>query len=109
MWVPGELNSEPWAQRFRLDYAYNGYHNSTPPAGDAGVRSLVGSQASRLSDGQTIDHRAYTWDSAGYKVRSEDLRSGGLLLAHNYGHDGLKRVNGVTVESNGSPIFHRGL
>ena len=93
---PGRVERREYGNGTRTDYEYDGIANGP---GDFGVKRIVATRHSKISDGSAIDDRTYSWDRMYNKVQREDVRAGGPLLTHDYDYDSIYRLIETTVNS----------
>lgn len=70
----------------RTDYTYDGVANA---ADDFGVRQIIRTRHTKISNGSVIDDRTYIWDPVGNKTSRLDLRTN---LRHSYSYDAADRL-----------------
>ncbi len=76
----------------RTDYTYDGITGNANAPNDFGVKKIVRTNHTRISDGSTIDDRTYAWDRMGNKVERNDIRSGGPQLNRQFEYDSVYRL-----------------
>ena len=89
---PGRVERREYGNGTRTEYTYDGLDGVPNPPGDFGVRQIVRTRHTRISDGLVIDDRTYTWDRMGNKTRRKDIRAGGPGYTHDYHYDAAYRL-----------------
>lgn len=89
---PDRVARREYGNGTRTDYQYDGIAGVPNLPGDFGVRRIVRTMHSRVSDSSIIDDRAFTWDRMQNKIQRRDMRMGGPQLSHDYGYDSLYRI-----------------
>ncbi|MCA9244155.1 MAG: RHS repeat protein [Phycisphaerales bacterium] len=83
-------------------YQYDGIQGVPNPAGDSGVRQVVG--ITHTAGPTVVDSRTFTWDSMFNKTERRDTRTGGPELRHAYAYDAAYRLTqGVEENAGGIP------
>jgi RHS repeat-associated protein len=94
---PDRVERREFGNGTRTDYTYDGIIGIPNPPGDFGVKRIVRTAHSKISDGTIIDDRTYTWDPMYNKTQRKDVRAGWPGLTHDYTYDSVYRLVHTTV------------
>ncbi len=92
---PARVERRDYGNGTRVDDTYDGIPPNPP--GDFGVKRIVGTTHTVIAGGAIIDDRSYAWNPMQIKIKRQDERIGGPLLAHEYVYDSLYRLTRTTV------------
>jgi RHS repeat-associated protein len=84
---PGRLERRDFGNGTRTDVFYDGITGVSNPAGDFGVKRVIGTRHTRIAGGDVLDDRTYSWDRQYNKTQRRDVRAGGPQLTHDYAYD----------------------
>ncbi|MCP5524751.1 MAG: DUF2778 domain-containing protein [Verrucomicrobiales bacterium] len=87
---PGRVAQRDTRNGVRMTYQYDGITGVTNPAGDFGVRQIIATTHTRLSDEVILDDRAYAWDRAGNKTALNERHAGGEQRV--FAYDSVNRL-----------------
>lgn len=89
---PNRVERREYGNGTRSEWTYDGTTGAPNPANDFGIKHIVRTNHYRISDGATIDDRAYTWDRMDNKTEQTDMRSDGPHVRHTYTYDNIYRL-----------------
>ena len=85
----------------RMEPRYDGITGVDNPENDFGLKQIIRTTHSQVSDSTVIDERTYTWDRSFNKTRREDVRPDGSQLVQNYEYDSVCRLVSATEQVSG--------
>ncbi|MBK8269902.1 MAG: RHS repeat protein [Planctomycetes bacterium] len=92
---PGRVAQREYGNGTRSEWTYDGITGVANPPNDFGVKRIMRTNHYRISDGETIDDRTYTWDRMSNKTQRRDIRTDGAWtprLQHDYQYDNVYRL-----------------
>jgi RHS repeat-associated protein len=91
---PSRVARKDLGNNTRTTYAYDGITGVPNPAGDFGVREIIGTTHVFDPGGAAtlLDDRTYSWDAVYRKSERRDVRSGGPELTHDFSYDDAYRL-----------------
>lgn len=102
---PTRVERRDYGNGTRLEYTYDGIEGVPNPPSDFGVRRVIRTRHTRISDGAVIDDRTYTWDRMGNKTQRKDVRAGGPQYTHDYEYDQAYRLVRTVVTDPNSVVM----
>ena len=94
---PHRVARRDYGNGTRCMNAFDGITGIANPPNDFGVKRIVATTHSKISDGSIIDDRNYTWDRMDNKTQRKDIRIGGPALTHDYTYDSIYHLVHTTV------------
>lgn len=97
---PNRVTRREYGNGTRTSYTYDGIAGIPNPTNDFGVKKIIRTTHTRISDSSVIDDRTFTWDKLYNKTQRKDVRAGGPQLTHDYSYDSIYRL----IRSDRTPL-----